>query len=287
MSYHCYADDTQAYQVNKPIDNWNAVASHFEACLSDISLWMQSNLLQINQEKTELIIFAPKNRTSDFSNCSFRFDGCVLHDAAYVKNLGMYFDRTMSMEKQVCEVSKSCHFQIRNIGRIRRFITIDACKTLVASLVTSRLDYGNVLLYGINDCYLAKLQRVQNTAARLITKTRRYEHITPVLSSLHWLPVKFRPMYKILLYTFKALHGRAPEYIKDLVTRYETRRTLRSQSHTTLTVPRVRTKTYGERRFDIASTKIWNELPSNLQNEQSFEIFKKRIKTHLFKLAYE
>jgi len=286
MSYHCYADDSQVYQVIKPIDNWNAVSRHFEACLSDISSWMRSNLLKINQDKTELIVFVPKHRPKDFSDCFLEFDGCVVNDAAFVKNLGMYFDKTMSMEKQVSEISRSCYFQIRSIGRIRPYITTNACKTLVASLVTSRLDYGNALLYRINDKNIAKLQRLQNTAARLITKTRRYEHITPVLVSLHWLPVKYRCQYKILMYTFKAIHGRAPVYLENLVQRYEPNRTLRSQNSVTIKKPRVRTKTYGERRFDVAASSLWNGLPSNIQNEQSFELFQKEVKTYLFRLAY-
>lgn len=109
---------------------------------------------------------------------------------------------------------------VRNIGRKRSYITDDACKTLVNTLVTSRLDYGNVLLYGINDNILARLQQVQNTAARLITRKCKHDHITPVLVSLHWLPVKYRCHFKILLYTFKAVHNQAPVYLKDLVCEY-------------------------------------------------------------------
>ena len=95
------------------------------------------------------------------------------------------------MEQQVRAVTKSCFHQIRNIGKIRSFITENACKTLVCSLVTSRLDYGNALLYGENNCILSKLQREQNTAARLISRRKKHESITPVLISLHWLPVQY------------------------------------------------------------------------------------------------
>ena len=100
-------------------------------------------------------------------------------------------DKTLSMEQQVRAVTKSCFHQIRNIGKIRPFITENACKTLVCSLVTSRLDYGNALLYGVNNCILSKLQRVQNTAARFISRRKKHESITPVLISLHWLPVQY------------------------------------------------------------------------------------------------
>jgi hypothetical protein len=104
---------------------------------------------------------------------------------------------------------------------MRSCITDDACKTLVNSLVISCLDYGNTLLYGVNASILSKLQRVQNTAARLISRKQKHEHITPVLVSLHWLPVQYQIKYKILLYTFKALNNLAPVYLQELVNAYQ------------------------------------------------------------------
>ena len=88
---------------------------------------------------------------------------------------------------------------------------------MVHALVTSRLDYCNSLLTGLPRTLLQKIQRVQNAAARVVTRTRRSEHITPVLKALHWLPIQRRIEYKVLLYTHKALQGDAPEYIRDLL----------------------------------------------------------------------
>ena len=85
------------------------------------------------------------------------------------------------------------------------------------AFVTSRIDYCNGLLYGLPDCEITKLQRAQNAAARLLTSSRKYDHITPVLHELHWLPVKYRVHFKILLLTFKALNGMAPAYTSDLI----------------------------------------------------------------------
>ena len=188
MDYHCYADDTQVYLVIEPLDKWTDISSRIEVCLADISDWMRSNLLKLNQDKTELIVFAPKHWIKDFSDCRLSFDGAVVINVSCVRNLGILFDKTLSIEKQVSATSKSCFYQIRNIGRIRTYITDDACKTLVNSLVTSRLDYGNVMLYGLPANITNKLQRVQNTAVRLISRTEKHQHITPILVSLHWLP---------------------------------------------------------------------------------------------------
>ena len=146
-------------------------------------------MLKLNQDKTELIVFRPKHQSKTTNDYQLHVGTNTVHASKSVKNLGVHFDTSLMMEKQVNAVSKSCFYQIRNVGCIRRYVTTDACKTLVHSLVTSRLDYGNALLYGIPKSSLTRLQKVQNSAARLITRTRKREHITPVLKSLHWLPV--------------------------------------------------------------------------------------------------
>ena len=286
MLYHCYADDSQIYLVIEPINNWNDISARLEACIADISSWMKVNLLKLNQDKTELILFAPKHRVKELSNCQLVLDGTIVTDVKCVKNLGIHLDKSLNMEQHASAVSKSCFNQIRNIGRIRSYITDSACKTLVCSLVTSRLDYGNALLFGVNTNVLQKLQRVQNTAARLITRRKKYDHITPALIELHWLPVNFRCQYKLLVYFSKALDGTAPIYLQELLTLYIPTRSLRSENTNRLQVPKVRTKSYGHQRFDMAAAILWNDLPSDLRLLDTIDFFKSKLKTHLFKLAY-
>ena len=126
------------------------------------------------------------------------------------------FDSNLKMGNQIANTVKSCYYQIRNIGRIRPYLTKESCKTLVHALVTLRLDYGNALLYGLPQTALQRLQKVQNCAARLITRTRKHEHITPVLLHLHWRPVHLRPTYKVL-FTYCVLNGLAPDYLAELI----------------------------------------------------------------------
>ena len=145
MDYHYYADDTQIYIVVEPRDNLGDMSMKLTAFLSDICEWMCSNLLNLNQNKTELMIFAPKHRAKEPTYFSISFGGNIIHNTLYVKNLGAYFDRTLSMEKQCNAIARSCYFYIRNIGSIRPFISEDVCKMLVNALVIFRLDYSNAL----------------------------------------------------------------------------------------------------------------------------------------------
>jgi hypothetical protein len=261
MLYHCYADDSQVYLVIEPIDSWTDISMRLEPCIADISTWMKINLLKLNQDNTELIILAPKHRVKELGNCQLVPDRTIVTDVTCVKNLGVYLDKSLSMEQHIAAVSKSCFNQIRNIGTIRSYITDSACKTLVCSLIASRLDYGNALLYGVNASALAKLQRVQNTAARLIARRKKYDHITPVLIELHWLPVKFRCEYKLLVYVLKSLHGIAPVYLQNLLTVYKPTRSLRPENSMRIQITRVKTKSYGIRRFDMAASTLWNNFP--------------------------
>ena len=285
-SYHIYADDTQYYLKIQEKDNWASTSSKIESCINEISEWMNHNLLKLNQEKTEFIIFKPRHQQSAFNDHSLSIGNCTLTPSTHVKNLGVFLDSSLTMEKQVSTITRACYHQIRTIGRIRKNITADACRTLVQATITSRLDYANVLLYGISKCLLGRLQRVQNTSARLISQTRKYDHITPVLIKLHWLPVEFRVQYKVLLYTYKSTQGTVPVYISNLVEHQQHRRTLRSNSKSLLNVPRLRTITYGDRSFRKSAATLWNNLPEHLKAANSVNLFKSKLKTYLFKAAY-
>ena len=119
----------------------------------------------------------------------------------------------MSFSDQINSVSKSCHFHIRDIRRIRHFLPLSTATALANSLVSSKLDYCNSLYSGISQTNLNKLQRIQNSLARVITNTSKYQHITPTLKKLHWLPIKQRIDYKICLLTYKTLTNQQPTYL--------------------------------------------------------------------------
>ena len=147
-------------------------------------------------------------------------------------------------------------------------------------------EYCNSLLYGVPKYLLLRLQRVLNCAARIVFKSNKYDHITPLLKELHWLPIEQRIKFKILLITFKALNKQAPNYITDLLIPYKPSRSLRSSTRNFLMKPVFNLKAYGGRCFVLASAVLWNDLPQSIKDSQSVETFKQKLKTHLFLQSY-
>ena len=288
LSHHCYADDTQLYIAIEHSANLHSELLRMERCVADIRNWMRHNMLKLNDDKTELIVFASRYNQHLYSDASMMIGNTTVVCEPQVKNLGVIFDQVMSMRQHVNYTSRTARFHLRNISRIRRYIPEESCKLVVQSLVTSRLDYSNGLLYGIPKSAVSILQSVQNSAARIVTKTAPREHITPVLRELHWLPVDRRIEYKILLYAYKALNGLAPEYLCNMVELYAPDRVLRSASQNLLVVPRGKHCQYGMRTFAMAAATLWNSLnvrdrSNRIRGSPSLESFKSNLKTLLFK----
>ncbi len=165
-------------------------------------------------------------------------------------------------------------------------LSVSDAEKLVNAFMTSRLDYCNALLGGCPASSINKLHIVQNAVARVLTRSRKYDHITPILQSLHWLPIKFCIIYKILLLAYKALNDLAPAYLTNLLSRYNPTRSLRSQNSGLLVVPRIVKSTKGGRTFSYLAPKLWNSLPDNVRGSDTLSLFKSRLKTHLFSQAF-
>ena len=203
-------------------------------------------------------------------------------------NIGEIFLATVRLLRPSSQSPRpfSLAIQQYNISNIRKYLSSTTTEILVHAFVSSKLDNCNSLLYGLPNCLLKKLQHVQNAAARLITLSRKHEHITPILFNLHWLPVNYRIIFKILLITYKALNDLAPSYVRDLLTPYTPSRQLRSSSKDLLSIPHFNLKTYGARSFSVAAPTLWNTLPSDIKNSSSVSLFKHKLKTFLFKKAF-
>ena len=192
----------------------------------------------------------------------------------------------MSMKTHVTKVCRSAYYHIRQIGNICRSLTRDACASAVRSAILSRIDYSNALLGGFAVTQLARLQRVQNMAARLIALKPKSDSITPVLCDLHWVHVKLRIVFKLCTYMYKGLHHPAPEYITNELSVYKPRRSLRSGNAGAMFSIIKTNKDKGTCDFAVTGPRMWNDLPPDVRESPSLETFRKRLKTYLFRCHY-
>jgi hypothetical protein len=289
---HYFVDDTQLYKKFKILAGGSDQRAAF-SCLSDCvwstNSWMIRNKLQLNAGKTDVLV-ASSARSRKFKPVPSPLDICdePITPSPFVKNLGVIVDSHLNMERQVNTVCRNAYYHLRRISCIRKFLDVAACNQLVCALVIPHIDYGKSLLYGLPDYLLDKLQIVQNAAVRLVTQTKKREHITSKQKSLHWLPIRQRVMYKIAVLAYQCANSAAPSYLCKLVSLRSVNRHLRNYCEISrdLEVPATLPGVYGSRSFSYAAPQIWNSLPIDLKMSPSIENFRAGLKTHLFKLAY-
>ena len=185
---------------------------------------MSSNFLNFNEEKTEVMVFGGTSVTLP----QVDLVSLAQYHEPIVNNLGVKVDSDLKFDSQIKAVVKSSFFQLRQLAKIKPVLQRQQFETVIHAFVTTRLDYSNALYMGVSGSSIACLQLVQNAAACLLTGTSKYEHISPILGSLYWLPIHFRIHFKIILFAFKALNRLAPPYLSELPHPYMPSRSLRS-----------------------------------------------------------
>lgn len=281
ISFHCFADDLQMYVPLRPR---SPSLEHLKNCLREIKDWLSLNFLRLNEQKTEIVVFGDLSLLEGVDTVLGPLSS---FSKPFVKDLGVILDSGLTMEKQISSVVKNSFFQLRLLSKVKSYLPSRDFERVMHMFITVRLDYCNSLYVGLNQASLQRLQLVQNAAARLLTGTKRHQHITPVLASLHWLPVRQRIDFKIALMVFKCLNDLAPSYLCDLMAIHKPARTLRSSSELLLEVPRTKLKkSKGQRAFSFVGPTLWNSLPPHVRAAESLEHFKSSVKTHLFSLAF-
>ena len=290
IQYHFYADDTQLYITFDPykIGDSDQALSILSRCIAEIKRWMTHNMLQLNDSKTEFFIAASSHARHLLTNISLQIGGVIIHPSATVRNLGVQFNQNMSMTNHVSIMCRSLNFHLRNISRIRMFLDESACHHAVRALIIAKLDYANSMLLGLNAADIKRLQRIQNRAAKLVFKAKKRDHASPYLQQLHWLPIKARIEYKISSLVYKCFTDSAPLYLSELIHVYVPNRPGLRSANDNRTLSSIRINTLaGEKGFKHAGPKSWNKLPYYIRHAVSLEIFKKHLKTHLFKLYFD
>jgi hypothetical protein len=297
ISHHLYADDTQLFISFSP-QSFSSTIQSLQDTISAVANWMSANLLCLNQSKSEFMVIGLPKQLSKLDKPSLSMpDNTILLPVDSARNLGIIFDSNLSFSNQISALTKSCYYHIRDLRRIRNCLNTETAKIIATSLVHSKLDYCNSLYLNLPSSLLNRLQLIQNAAARAVTHTRKHQHITPVLKSLHWLKIHERIHYKIISLTYNALQFCQPTYIHNLLNIQQTRPT-RSSDFITLERPSNPSRLkITDRSFYFHAPSLWNSLPTSLRyrssNSQPDSVlslspkqFHSKLKTYLFNRSY-
>ena len=253
--YYKYADDTELSK-SAPPDQFLSVQSCIETCIDDVLHWMNSNKLKLNTDKTEVTPVGSASCLESVDSECANIGGNSVPFQTSVKYLGVQLDRTLSMQKHISSICCASFLELRCIASIRPYLSQSAAARLVATMVTSRLDYCNSVFIGLPADQIAPLQRVQKIRGTARDEKRRRDHVSPLLKELHWLPVKFRCQYKIATLAYRHFEGSLPPYLSSSLCAYESSRSLRSSNQKLLKIPKRNLKSFGQRSFSFMASSL-------------------------------
>jgi hypothetical protein len=267
ICFHVYADDVLLYIASRPDDLAGAVG-RLQAIVNKVEKWMHLNHLLLSPDKTGLFLFHRKQAKIPGDIPSMSIGGKVIkfNASAPLKWLGVHFDPILDMSIQVNRTCQTCYLLLRMLRQIRPTLDRKSCLLLANALICSRIDYCNSLLFVMKGDLSMKLQRVMNLAARIVTKSRRVDHVTPLLKELGWPRIAARIVAKIALLTFKTIRQKSPHYLLAAITIYQPNRSLRSASQTTFNlVLGSANSSIGRGMWNVTAPQVWNSLPASIR----------------------
>ena len=286
VNFQLYADDTQFYLS---LGNVEESERKINEVMVDVKRWMNSKQLKLNDRKTECLLVGKKYDIRRLNIDKLRLLENEFDVRCPIKNLGVIFDCSLSLNEHINQVTKTAGYHLRNIAFLKKYLDNKTITMLIHSYVISRLDYCNVLYYGLPNYNLKKIQNVFNRAARLIAGIPPRERITPVLIKLHWLPVKARIIFKMCVLTYQALRSGKPGYVRNMLKSFRpnTDVSLRHNDDPyRLEEPRSRSNV-GTRAFERSAPRVFNKLPLEIKESPNCDIFKKKLKTYIFSDCYQ
>ena len=285
LAFYQYADDAQLY-IKVDSNNFNIALERIDQCTRALENWFTHNGLALNPSKSEVMFLGTRPQVRAVDQVSVvGVAGHGIHPSDNITNLGVILDSDLTFSKHIDSICKASCYHIRALRHVKQSLSPETIKTIACAIVGSKLDYCNGILHGISAKNLGKLQKVQNMLARVVTGKRRFDHINPVLRDLHWLPIAQRVNFKLATIVFKVRLLHQPKYLAALLTDYEPSRTLPSTNKQYLCIFRSRT-VLTSRRFSSAAPAIWNGLPLDIRTCDKLDCFRRKLKTHFFKLAF-
>ena len=274
IHFHHHADDLQLYahfDLNK--SSLESTISRMQDCICHVQLWFSNIKLKMNPDKTLLKCFLPSYYNTLVDNITIKIGSSDINVVSSVTNLDVRLDRNLKMTAQASHLMSSCAYQLTLVNSIRASLDVQVAEREVNAIFTSRRDYCNFLLAGLTVQDFTHLQRLQNAAARCVLMRPRDFSATDMLCELHWLPVRKRVHYKLLLLTYTTFNGSAPEYLANQLHDYFPTRAFRSVEQNLLSVKKTRIQ-IGDSSFIVAASVLWNALPCQIKKARIIDCFK-------------
>lgn len=278
FSHHGYADDNAGSKSFSSIFQYQTLMVSIPDLISQLKVWMEDHFLKLNETKTEIIVFGSNSFLSSdlIINGTFTNSGECIRFNDSIKYLGVHLNNSLTLTNHINTITSSAYSYIRKLKGIRQYVSQKDIEILVNAFITSRLDMCNCLFFGLPKASLAKLQKIQNAAVRVIFKLRKRDPVHEHLISLHWLNIEQRIVFKVLLTTFKCLNDMAPLPLTSLL-HIKDNSTLLLEVNTFF--PSIE---LGRRAFRYFAPRLWNSIPTDLRVISNVDTFKAKLKTFLF-----
>ncbi len=273
-----YADDNFGLRLFPAFAAPSTLLEAIPDCLKAVKLWTDRHFLKLNSDKTQVMVFSDTKFRQQYTFNTFRNDdGDMLPVSHSAKVLGVTLDSYLCFNEHISNTVSSVNFALRNIRLVRKCISTEAAETLIHSLITNKLDQCNILLMGISDYNVSKLQKLQNNALRTVLNLPSRSHnISSQLRDKHWLPIRSRIIFKFLVTVFKCLNNMAPQQLVNKLC-------LECPMNMILSSNNFRPKSsFGRRCFTYLAPRYWNALPRAIRVAESISEFKSELKFYLF-----
>ena len=272
-----FADDSNGRRSFALTFQFEVLSKEVPNCMHQIVRWSHAHFMKINPDKTELLLLYPPSLNREVLIKGILFEDQCIRFSEFVKNVGVWIDKNLNLGQHVNNIVSHCYKILKDIARIKKNLERNHVENLVHAVITSRLDYCNCLLMNISKENLYKLQKVQNSAARLVLGLRRRQSARAALRELHWLNVEARIIFKVLLLVFKVIKGQCSDNLTFQFKAFNGR----PNDFLLLKTPNFNTK-YGKRIFEYNGSRLWNALPVDIRMVEDVGTFKTKIKTLLF-----
>ena len=275
-----YVDDSKVL-LSFPLRQIDAAIINLEQDLHRVASWCCENHLLINPGKTKYMMIGTRQLMSKLpTDTSVSFLGKSLKPVDSAKDLGVTLDRHLNYDKHVSLLVSSCMNKLCQINRAKNSFDTKTLSEVISSLIISKMVYCSSVWSNTSASNVKKVQSIQNFACKIITKSRKYDHVTPLLRELNWLPVDKLLYFRDASLTYKCVNNLAPDYLCNKLIKRSSIHDRRTRTHDSLQIPLFKTAA-GQRSFTYRAVHIWNNLDKNLKDCSSLKIFKVALKKYL------